>query len=324
MSCNILESILLGSYLGIVARDPILALISFLAWCNKGTEPFKKRMLAEVEVFSACNVISVANDLQKDFQLCHFVPKQRNLKFSFSLAYKERAHPRGKYSSRFVCSARLILRGSSITELLISSQLTSDQTNLTTEHFGGHNIMIIEDVMILVQVMRSTVKMYQRRKSFAKIGKTKLTLLSREGFRVRPLRSALLIAKIPEHRQNVPEKKIVCKIGKTKLTLLSREGFRVRPLRSALLIAKIPVRVATYNGRLAGSVEPAQPEPDITITPHPTTLPEKKGRGGKGAEEEREKKRGFDSQNSRFNRLIRFSRTEPCAEAGEWNQENSG
>ncbi|KAH0459213.1 hypothetical protein IEQ34_012027 [Dendrobium chrysotoxum] len=47
--CNILESILLESYLGVVARDPILAPIAFLDWRNKGMEPFKKKMLAEVE-----------------------------------------------------------------------------------------------------------------------------------------------------------------------------------------------------------------------------------------------------------------------------------
>ncbi|PKU68963.1 hypothetical protein MA16_Dca002231 [Dendrobium catenatum] len=48
--CNIPESIILGSYLGVVARDPILTPISFANWRNKGMEPFKKRMLAEVEV----------------------------------------------------------------------------------------------------------------------------------------------------------------------------------------------------------------------------------------------------------------------------------
>ncbi|PKU66554.1 hypothetical protein MA16_Dca006882 [Dendrobium catenatum] len=48
--CNIPESILLGSYLGVLARDPILAPISFSDWRNKGMELFKKRMLAEVEV----------------------------------------------------------------------------------------------------------------------------------------------------------------------------------------------------------------------------------------------------------------------------------
>ncbi|XP_028551289.1 uncharacterized protein LOC110102589 isoform X2 [Dendrobium catenatum] len=47
--CNIPESILLGSYMGVVARDSILAPISFSDWRNKGMEPFKKRMLAEVE-----------------------------------------------------------------------------------------------------------------------------------------------------------------------------------------------------------------------------------------------------------------------------------
>ncbi|XP_028555894.1 uncharacterized protein LOC110111697 [Dendrobium catenatum] len=47
--CNIPESILLGSYLGVLARDPILAPISFSDWRNKGMELFKKRMLAEVE-----------------------------------------------------------------------------------------------------------------------------------------------------------------------------------------------------------------------------------------------------------------------------------
>ncbi|XP_028547832.1 uncharacterized protein LOC114578631 [Dendrobium catenatum] len=47
--CNIPESILLGTYLGIVARDPVLAPISFPDWRNKGMEPYKKKMLAEVE-----------------------------------------------------------------------------------------------------------------------------------------------------------------------------------------------------------------------------------------------------------------------------------
>ncbi|KAL0926257.1 hypothetical protein M5K25_002471 [Dendrobium thyrsiflorum] len=46
---NISESVLLGSYLGVIARDPVLAPISFTDWRNKGMEPFKKKMLAEVE-----------------------------------------------------------------------------------------------------------------------------------------------------------------------------------------------------------------------------------------------------------------------------------
>ncbi|PKU87617.1 hypothetical protein MA16_Dca009789 [Dendrobium catenatum] len=46
--CNIPKSILLCSYLGVVARDSILAPTSFSVWRNKGMEPFKKRMLAEV------------------------------------------------------------------------------------------------------------------------------------------------------------------------------------------------------------------------------------------------------------------------------------
>ncbi|KAH0449339.1 hypothetical protein IEQ34_023139 [Dendrobium chrysotoxum] len=46
---NIPESILLGSYLGVVARDPMLAPIAFPNWRNRGMEPFKKKMLAEVE-----------------------------------------------------------------------------------------------------------------------------------------------------------------------------------------------------------------------------------------------------------------------------------
>ncbi|KAH0456145.1 hypothetical protein IEQ34_014052 [Dendrobium chrysotoxum] len=46
---NILESVLLGSYLGVIARDPVLAPISFPNWRNKGMEPFKRKMLAEVE-----------------------------------------------------------------------------------------------------------------------------------------------------------------------------------------------------------------------------------------------------------------------------------
>ncbi|KAL0912249.1 hypothetical protein M5K25_018211 [Dendrobium thyrsiflorum] len=47
--CNKPESILLGSYLSFIARDPILAPISFLDWRNKSMKPFKKRMLAKVE-----------------------------------------------------------------------------------------------------------------------------------------------------------------------------------------------------------------------------------------------------------------------------------
>ncbi|KAH0451165.1 hypothetical protein IEQ34_018464 [Dendrobium chrysotoxum] len=47
--CNIPESILLGTYLGVVARDPVLGPIAFPDWRNKGMEPFKKKMLAEVE-----------------------------------------------------------------------------------------------------------------------------------------------------------------------------------------------------------------------------------------------------------------------------------
>ncbi|KAH0469085.1 hypothetical protein IEQ34_002317 [Dendrobium chrysotoxum] len=52
---NIPESILLGSYLGVVARYPVLALIAFPDWSNKGMEPFKKKMLAEVEEKAAKN-----------------------------------------------------------------------------------------------------------------------------------------------------------------------------------------------------------------------------------------------------------------------------
>ncbi|KAH0462902.1 hypothetical protein IEQ34_007484 [Dendrobium chrysotoxum] len=37
------------TYLGVVARDPVLAPIAFPDWRNKGMEPFKKKMLAEVE-----------------------------------------------------------------------------------------------------------------------------------------------------------------------------------------------------------------------------------------------------------------------------------
>ncbi|KAH0470289.1 hypothetical protein IEQ34_000012 [Dendrobium chrysotoxum] len=54
---NIPESILLGSYLGVVARDPVLAPIAFPDWRNKGMEPFKKNMLDEVET-QACNLLA--------------------------------------------------------------------------------------------------------------------------------------------------------------------------------------------------------------------------------------------------------------------------
>ncbi|KAH0452712.1 hypothetical protein IEQ34_020011 [Dendrobium chrysotoxum] len=47
--CNIPESVILGTYLGVIARDPVLAPISFPDWRTKGMEPFKKKMLAEVE-----------------------------------------------------------------------------------------------------------------------------------------------------------------------------------------------------------------------------------------------------------------------------------
>ncbi|KAH0455655.1 hypothetical protein IEQ34_015687 [Dendrobium chrysotoxum] len=47
--CTLPESILLGSYLGVLARDLILAPISFSNWHNKGLKPIKKRMLAEVK-----------------------------------------------------------------------------------------------------------------------------------------------------------------------------------------------------------------------------------------------------------------------------------
>ncbi|PKU79227.1 uncharacterized protein LOC110105475 [Dendrobium catenatum] len=46
--CNKPESILLGSYLSFIARDPIFAPISFLDWSDKGMKLFKKRMLAKV------------------------------------------------------------------------------------------------------------------------------------------------------------------------------------------------------------------------------------------------------------------------------------
>ncbi|KAI0488582.1 hypothetical protein KFK09_028420 [Dendrobium nobile] len=46
---NISESVILGSYLGVIARDHVLAPLSFPDWRNKGLEPFKKKMLAEVE-----------------------------------------------------------------------------------------------------------------------------------------------------------------------------------------------------------------------------------------------------------------------------------
>ncbi|KAI0494553.1 hypothetical protein KFK09_024691 [Dendrobium nobile] len=47
--CSIPESVLLGTYLSVVARDPVLAPISFPDWRNKGMELYKKKMLAEVE-----------------------------------------------------------------------------------------------------------------------------------------------------------------------------------------------------------------------------------------------------------------------------------
>ncbi|PKU85556.1 hypothetical protein MA16_Dca003296 [Dendrobium catenatum] len=47
--CNIPESVILGSYLGVIARDPVLTPISFPNWRTKGMEPIKKKMLADVE-----------------------------------------------------------------------------------------------------------------------------------------------------------------------------------------------------------------------------------------------------------------------------------
>ncbi|PKU84171.1 hypothetical protein MA16_Dca002683 [Dendrobium catenatum] len=57
--CNISEYVLLGSYLGVIARDPVLAPISFSDWRNKDLEPFKKKMLAEVEVSKILNKFSI-------------------------------------------------------------------------------------------------------------------------------------------------------------------------------------------------------------------------------------------------------------------------
>ncbi|KAH0470914.1 hypothetical protein IEQ34_000637 [Dendrobium chrysotoxum] len=63
--CNIPESILLGTYLGVVTRDPVLAPIAFPDWRNKGMEPFKKKMLAEVEML-ACNLLAEEGLTPKD------------------------------------------------------------------------------------------------------------------------------------------------------------------------------------------------------------------------------------------------------------------
>ncbi|KAH0450786.1 hypothetical protein IEQ34_021478 [Dendrobium chrysotoxum] len=47
---TVIKEMIGGSYLGVVARDPMLAPIAFPNWRNKDMEPFKKKMLAEVEV----------------------------------------------------------------------------------------------------------------------------------------------------------------------------------------------------------------------------------------------------------------------------------
>ncbi|KAH0450409.1 hypothetical protein IEQ34_021101 [Dendrobium chrysotoxum] len=64
--CNILESVLLGSYLGVIARDHILAPISFLDWRTKGMEPFKKKMLVEAEAIKYRLLLWRINRLHKD------------------------------------------------------------------------------------------------------------------------------------------------------------------------------------------------------------------------------------------------------------------
>ncbi|KAH0468879.1 hypothetical protein IEQ34_002111 [Dendrobium chrysotoxum] len=55
--CNITESIMLGSYLGVVTRDLILAQIVFPDWRNKVMDSFKKKMLGEIEIYRIHNVM---------------------------------------------------------------------------------------------------------------------------------------------------------------------------------------------------------------------------------------------------------------------------
>ncbi|KAI0524654.1 hypothetical protein KFK09_004032 [Dendrobium nobile] len=43
MSCSIPESVIFVSYLDLIARDPVLAPISFPDWRTKGMQPFKKK-----------------------------------------------------------------------------------------------------------------------------------------------------------------------------------------------------------------------------------------------------------------------------------------
>ncbi|KAI0510958.1 hypothetical protein KFK09_011574 [Dendrobium nobile] len=52
---NISEPVLLGSYIGVIVRDSVLAPISFSYLRNKGMKPFKKKMLAEVEISKILN-----------------------------------------------------------------------------------------------------------------------------------------------------------------------------------------------------------------------------------------------------------------------------
>ncbi|KAI0496688.1 hypothetical protein KFK09_023012 [Dendrobium nobile] len=102
---NISESVLLGSYLGVIARDPVLTPLSFLDWRNKGLEPFKKKMLAEVEDSYPIEEImeSILAGVNAT-QWCHLVtqwsqPKDKAIKDRLLLWRVNRLHKDDTWSS---------------------------------------------------------------------------------------------------------------------------------------------------------------------------------------------------------------------------------
>ncbi|KAH0459042.1 hypothetical protein IEQ34_011856 [Dendrobium chrysotoxum] len=108
---NIPESILLGTYLGVVAGDPILAPIAFPNWRNKGMESFKKKMLAKVEaeywdsrpIKEILEIVSVGIDQTQWCQLVNQWSKledqERAIKHSTNVKKKTCPHTMGHVSS---------------------------------------------------------------------------------------------------------------------------------------------------------------------------------------------------------------------------------
>ncbi|KAH0449946.1 hypothetical protein IEQ34_020638 [Dendrobium chrysotoxum] len=133
--CNIPESILLGSYIGVVARDPVLASIAFPDWRNKGMEPFKKKMLAEVEaeywdsrpIEEFMETVLAGVD---KMQWCQLVtqwskPEDQSIKDRLQLWKINRMHKDGTWSSEDAMQ-----RWTQACNLLVEEGLTPEDGNI--------------------------------------------------------------------------------------------------------------------------------------------------------------------------------------------------